>query len=90
MKKWQDEYSLKQRKMSADEAYKQALVDLKKQQQQLQKEKNEDNKKMIEARIKYLDNTIAVQKQRIKNQNKTKTTTYTRDAKGRVTQSTTR
>lgn len=90
LKKWQDEYSLKQRKMSADEAYKQALVDLKQEQQQLQKEKNEDNKKLIEARIKYLDNTIAVQKQRIKNQNKTKTTTYTRDAKGRVTQSTTR
>lgn len=89
-KKWQDEYSLRQRKMSADEAYKQALVDLKQQQQNLQKEKNEDNKKLIEARIKYLDNTIAVQKQRIKNQNKTKTTTYTRDAKGRVTQSTTR
>lgn len=90
LKKWQDEYSLKQRKMSADEAYKQALVDLKQQQQKLQKEKNEDNKKLIEARIKYLDNTIAVQKQRINNQNKTKTTTYTRDAKGRVTQSTTR
>ena len=88
MKKWQDEYSLKQRKMSADEAYKQALVDLKQQQQNLQKEKNEDNKKLIEARIKYLDNTIAVQKQRIKNQNKTKTTTYTRDAKGRVTKTT--
>ena len=87
-KKWQDEYSLKQRKMSADEAYKQALVDLKQQQQNLQKEKNEDNKKLIEARIKYLDNTIAVQKQRIKNQNKTKTTTYTRDAKGRVTKTT--
>lgn len=87
-KKWQDEYSLKLRKMSADEAYKQALVDLKQQQQQLQEEKNEDNKKLIEARIKYLDNTIAVQKQRIKNQNKTKTTTYTRDAKGRVTKTT--
>ena len=87
-KKWQDEYSLKQRKMSADEAYKQALVDLKQQQQNLQKEKNEDNKKLIEARIKYLDNTIAVQKQRIKNQNKTETTTYTRDAKGRVTKTT--
>ena len=87
-KKWQDEYSLKQRKMSADEAYKQALVDLKQQQQNLQEEKNEDNKKLIEARIKYLDNTIAVQKQRIKNQNKTKTTTYTRDAKGRVTKTT--
>lgn len=90
VKKWQDEYSLKLRKMSADEAYKQALVDLKQQQQKLQEEKNEDNKKLIEARIKYLDNTIAVQKQRINNQNKTKTTTYTRDAKGRVTQSTTR
>lgn len=89
-KKWQDEYSLKLRKMSADEAYKQALVDLKQQQQKLQEEKNEDNKKLIEARIKYLDNTIAVQKQRLKNQNQTKTTTYTRDAKGRVTQSTTR
>lgn len=89
-KKWQDEYSLKLRKMSADEAYKQALVDLKQQQQKLQEEKNEANKKLIEARIKYLDNTIAVQKQRINNQNKTKTTTYTRDAKGRVTQSTTR
>lgn len=87
-KKWQDEYSLKQRKMSADEAYKQALVDLKQQQQNLQEEKNEDNKKLIEARIKYLDNTIAVQKQRIKNQNKTETTTYTRDAKGRVTKTT--
>lgn len=87
-KKWQDEYSLKQRKMSADEAYKQALADLKQQQQSLQKEKNEDNKKLIEARIKYLDNTIAVQRQRIKNQNKTKTTTYTRDAKGRVTKTT--
>ncbi len=87
-KKWQDEYSLKLRKMSADEAYKQALVDLKQQQQNLQKEKNEDNKKLIEARIKYLDNTIAVQKQRINNQNKTKTTTYTRDAKGRVTKTT--
>ena len=87
-KKWQDEYSLKQRKMSADEAYKQALVDLKQEQQNLQKEKNEDNKKLIEARIKYLDNTITIQKQRIKNQNKTKTTTYTRDAKGRVTKTT--
>ena len=87
-KKWQDEYSLKLRKLSADEAYKQALVDLKQQQQKLQEEKNEDNKKLIEARIKYLDNTIAVQKQRIKNQNKTKTTTYTRDAKGRVTKTT--
>ena len=87
-KKWQDEYSLKQRKMSADEAYKQALVDLKQEQQNLQKEKNEDNKKLIEARIKYLDNIIAVQKQRINNQNKTKTTTYTRDAKGRVTKTT--
>ncbi len=87
-KKWQDEYSLKQRKMSAGEAYKQALVDLKQQQQKLQEEKKEDNKKLIEARIKYLDNTIAVQKQRINNQNKTKTTTYTRDAKGRVTKTT--
>lgn len=87
-KKWQDEYSLKLRKMSADEAYKQALVDLKQQQQKLQEEKKEDNKELIEARIKYLDNTIAVQKQRINNQNKTKTTTYTRDAKGRVTKTT--
>lgn len=94
--KWKKEFDLKQQKQSSDEAYKSAQIELKKQQQQLAKERNEDNRKNIEARIKYLNQTIDLHKQRIgiakqkeNRQGKAKTTTYTRDAKGRTTSSTT-
>lgn len=93
--KWQHEFDLKQKKQSSDEAYKSAQVELKRQQQQLAKEKNEDNRQLIQARIDYLKKSLEIRRQQVgvakqnaNRQGKTKTTTYTRDAKGRVTSST--
>lgn len=92
LKKWQNEYDLKMKKQSADEAYKSALVELKKQQQELAKAKGEDEKRLVEAKIKMINATIennkkklALENKKENRQGKSKTKTYSRDKHGRVT-----